>query len=103
MNELISYKVGLKIAYSAYKSFEESEGNQDTLPALKRTTSQLFWTSFSINECSIEDANYLQWIIAESGFIPTNLKINGALSMSDEFGNDFLCPPGFITDLRKDC
>lgn len=85
--------IGLKVAYNAYKSWQEKNGKESLLPGLEKyTPNQIFWLSFAQNHCKKVLTEYTKFNIHMDDHSPSELRVIGSLFNMPEFAADFKCP-----------
>ncbi|XP_064634733.1 endothelin-converting enzyme homolog isoform X2 [Lineus longissimus] len=93
---------GIRQAYYAYKSWEETNG-EEKLPAdLHLTKDQAFFVSYAQTNCFVR-RDYYSYYYAVRGRVPEDIRTNGALAQLDEFQKAFKCPANSKMNAKKKC
>ncbi|XP_052797831.1 endothelin-converting enzyme 1-like [Mya arenaria] len=82
---------GLKIAYKAYRKWVADKGEERPTPTPHYTNDQSFFLSFAQTFCYTR-TDALGYYYASAQRIPENIRVNTALSLSEEFTAAFRCP-----------
>ncbi|XP_034115606.1 neprilysin-2-like [Drosophila albomicans] len=91
-SENIADNVGIKMAYRAYQRWVEKHGTEQRLPGLDYTPQQMFWISVGQTWCNKDRKEDLDLLITTDGHSPSEFRVLGPLSNSNEFSKDFQCP-----------
>lgn len=94
LGENIADVGGVKQAYKAYLNWEQKHGTELPLPGLNLTSRQLFWLSNANVWCSKERFEYLELEVYTNPHSPSRFRVNGPLSNTIEFAEDFSCARG---------
>lgn len=94
LGENIADNGGTRAAYYAYLNWVERNGMESLVPGVKYNQKQLFWISYAQAESSVYGKVSLTYIIENYEHAPAEFRINGVVSNSREFANDFNCAEG---------
>ncbi|XP_078725644.1 endothelin-converting enzyme 2-like isoform X1 [Lampetra fluviatilis] len=94
LGENIADNGGLKSAYHAYESWVSSHGEEDLLPGVGLTNSQLFFVGFAQMWCAVRTAESAHEGLLADPHSPSHLRVAGSVSNSEEFARHFSCAPG---------
>jgi len=93
--ENIADSAGLKLAYRAYISAMKKLKTRDPiLPGLAYNPEQLFWLSAAQTWCSVERPEVKKILILTDNHAPSEFRVLGTISNSEEFAKDFNCELG---------
>ncbi|KAL7037420.1 hypothetical protein ACKWTF_009205 [Chironomus riparius] len=102
--ENIADSAGLKLAYRAYISAMNKLKTRDPiLPGLPYSPEQLFWLSAAQTWCSVERPEVKKIQILTDNHAPSEFRVIGTLSNSEEFARDFNCDLGTPMNPVKKC
>ncbi|KAK3721611.1 hypothetical protein QZH41_008290 [Actinostola sp. cb2023] len=102
LSENIADNGGVKLAFTAYRSWVDEHGEEPVLPRTHLTNEQIFFVSFAQNWC----ASYSSDGIAQemtSNYSPTPIRVNGSLKNFKEFALVFNCNPGTPMNPTQKC
>lgn len=103
-DENIADNGGVSLAYKAYKrAYAAKRLVEPVLPVLNYTTEQLFWISYGIGNCEKMSNEMLRLNIQVDSHSPSRFRLNGVVSNSFAFSNDFHCPVGSPMNPIKKC
>jgi len=91
LGENIADAGGVKMAYKAYKKWVKDNGEEYTLPKLKKTNEELFFIGYAQKECHLSTMKALTEAIKDDVHAPSMFRITGTLSNSEEFAQAFKC------------
>ena len=94
---------GVGLAYRAYKRAYAFQRPEPTLPVLNFTAEQLFWIAYGIGNCEKMSNEMLKLNIQVDSHSPSRFRLNGVVSNSYEFANDFKCPVGSPMNPKIKC
>eukprot|EP00795_Rhopilema_esculentum_P017810 gene17810-9496_t len=83
---------GLKVAYKAFKEWEEANGVEPKLPGLSLNQDQLFFLSFGQLWCGLYNEKRGREMIQSDVHSLPDLRVIGPLSNMAEFSDAFNCP-----------
>jgi len=93
--EDIADNIGLRLAYNALQHFRGKD-KESCLPDLPFSANQLFWVTYAMDWCTLEDKSTYQELlesaVSRGGHKPSPWRVNLPLSNLVEFANDFNCP-----------
>ncbi|XP_031344620.1 neprilysin-2-like isoform X2 [Photinus pyralis] len=93
--ENIADNGGFRVAYLAYKRWVKRNGEEQRLPILNYTDSQLFWISAATSQgCSKGRVEHAEYLFHKDPHSPGNVRVNFPLANTDYFADDFNCPEG---------
>ncbi|GAB6031348.1 NEDD8 protease Nep2 [Chamberlinius hualienensis] len=101
--ENIADNGGVKEAYQAYQKWVLNNGEEDLLPGLNITQLQAFWMSFANVWCSKTRPEAMILRILTGVHSPQKFRVNGVVSNSPQFANDFNCPVGSPMNPEHKC
>ena len=81
---------------------EDDAGNL-MLPGLPYTPRQLFWVSYAHSWCGKTRPAAMKNRILTDPHSPNNFRVNGPLSNTAQFAQDFKCPLGSNLNPEKKC
>ncbi|XP_074661687.1 endothelin-converting enzyme 1-like isoform X2 [Tubulanus polymorphus] len=91
VDENIADNGGLVLAYDAYKLWVDKYGREQRLPALDRTSDQLFYIGFAQSWCEDMDKDFGAILVETSQHPVHRLRVNGALRNTPHFSQSFGC------------
>lgn len=94
LKDMISYDVGLKSAYSAYKDYLLEHKKDTSLPEIHLSNEQLFFLRFAQTMCEIRNKKNLG---------QDTVSLNEILYNSEEFSRAYHCPPGSVMNPNDKC
>ncbi|XP_068632118.1 neprilysin-4-like [Battus philenor] len=93
--ENIADNGGVKQAFHAYLKWLKKNGAQDeTLPGLNHTHTQLFFLNFAQVWCGAMRPEAMRNKLKTAVHSPGRFRVIGTLSNSEDFAKEFKCPPG---------
>ncbi|KAJ6217058.1 hypothetical protein RDWZM_008215 [Blomia tropicalis] len=103
-DENIADNGGVGLAYRAYKKEYDNRPEQEPLlPLFNYTIGQLFWISYGMVNCEKVNNEMLKLNIQLDPHTPNRFRLNGVVSNSYEFANDFACPIGTPMNPKQKC
>ncbi|XP_031357059.1 neprilysin-2-like isoform X2 [Photinus pyralis] len=90
--ENIADNGGVKMAYLAYRSWVQRNGEEASLPGLKYTPYQLFWISVANIWCAKARPEILDKLAVTAHHSLPNFRVTGPMRNSQHFAEDFNCP-----------
>ncbi|XP_031781394.1 neprilysin-2 [Nasonia vitripennis] len=92
INENLADNVGIKVAYNAYKKWEQEHIVEEKLPGLNYTQEQIFWISSVNFLCSKDTPEYRMNLLLTEEHTPDKFRAQGHVSNLEEFAKAFNCP-----------
>lgn len=92
LDETVCDYTGVSLAYGAYNSWIDKNGEEKQLPGLSYTPKQLFWISVASSFCDTIALDKLRDFIGNEKVAYPNFRMFGALRNNKNFGEDFNCP-----------
>ena len=119
-DENIADNIGVTLAYRAYTrayryhhSFkkdtadpgidQESNDQEQLLPGLDYNPRQLFWISYGLENCEKMTDEMLKLTLEMDNHAPGMFRLNGVVSNSKYFAEDFHCPIGSPMNPKQKC
>ncbi|KAJ6647387.1 Neprilysin-2 [Pseudolycoriella hygida] len=100
--ENIADNGGIKEAYRAYQRWA-ANNPEPKLPGLDYTPKQMFWISAAQVWCSVRRKEMLKTQVTTGVHSPARFRVNGPMSNTKEFANDFNCASGTPMNPKKKC
>ncbi|XP_014252643.1 neprilysin-4-like [Cimex lectularius] len=95
LTENIADSGGIKKTFLAYKNWSKSHNNSDeTLPGMSYTPGQLFFLTFAQMKCESISPDLYSKKLLYNKHAPSKYRITSTLQNSEDFANEFNCPPG---------
>ncbi|XP_013143777.1 PREDICTED: endothelin-converting enzyme 1-like isoform X1 [Papilio polytes] len=102
--ENIADNGGVKQAFHAYLKWLKTHGSEDeTLPGLNHTHTQLFFLNFAQVWCGAMRPEAMRNKLKTAVHSPGRFRVIGTLSNSQDFANEFNCPPGSPMNPKHKC
>lgn len=86
--------LGVKIAYHAYVDWANATEPEKPLPGLDYSPNQMFWIAMANSYCAKYEPESLRDSLYTDTHAPNKFRVNGPVSNSQEFSNDFKCCRG---------
>ncbi|CAD7084706.1 unnamed protein product [Hermetia illucens] len=104
LDENIADNGGIRLSYQAYKDwYAKNSDEQETLPHLNLTNTQLFFLSFAQFYCEMaKPGAVLVSMLTDEHSLSKN-RVIGTLSNFEEFSKEFNCPAGSRMNPTKKC
>lgn len=103
-DENIADNGGVGLAYRAYKKeYDNRPEKEPLLPLFNYTIGQLFWISYGMVNCEKVNNEMMKLNIQLDPHTPNRFRLNGVVSNSYEFANDFACPIGTPMNPKQKC
>lgn len=107
LGDNIADKGGLRIAYSAYKEYQESRNAtaqfESTLPGLDYSPDQLFYIGFAQVWCSKSRPEALKSSLENGSHSPMRYRVLGPVAHHKYFAEAFKCPLNSAMNPVKKC
>ncbi|XP_057332180.1 neprilysin-like [Microplitis mediator] len=95
---------GLNAVFDAWKRMITAKGSDTKLPGFEKySDEQMFFIGFGSMWCTVSTPEYAAALKAQDEHSPTNLRVLGAISNSEEFARAFSCPKGTRMNPEKKC
>lgn len=101
--ENIADNGGLKEAYWAYHSWVKDNGEEQLLPGLKYSQSQMFWISAANVWCGKYRPEVLKLRIISGSHSPPEFRVIGPMSNLPEFAKEFSCSSDSPMNKKQKC
>ncbi|CAG9805792.1 unnamed protein product [Chironomus riparius] len=101
--ENIADNGGLLVSYKAYQNWIKENKQELALPDLELSPMQLFWMSAAQTWCSKTRPETMKLRIATDTHSPPLFRVNGVVSNTVEFLNDFKCPETSAMNRKNKC
>ncbi|KAK3605567.1 hypothetical protein CHS0354_005871 [Potamilus streckersoni] len=93
---------GVRLAYKAYKNWENKNGNELSAPGMNKTNDQMFFISYAQTTC-FSRTDELSYNYALGQRIPEDVRTNTVMSQLDEFVSAFNCPATSPMNAKEKC
>ncbi|CRK97828.1 CLUMA_CG011204, isoform A [Clunio marinus] len=100
--ENIADNGGIKESYQAYVRWAKDNPEQK-MPGLDYTPEQMFWISAGQIWCAVYREESMKSRVQTGVHSPSQFRVNGPMSNSEEFARDFSCPQGSNLNPEKKC
>lgn len=101
-DENIADNIGVTLAYRAYKRAYQYNLEQ-YLPGLNYNPEQLFWISYGLENCEKMTNEMLKLTIQIDTHAPGKFRLNGVVSNSKHFAEDFQCSKDSMMNSKIKC
>lgn len=91
------------MSYKAYQNWVKENKEEQTLPDLDFTPYQLFWMAAAQTWCSKTRPETLKLRITTDTHSPPIFRVNGVVSNTVEFLNDFKCSESSAMNRKNKC
>ncbi|XP_044005766.1 neprilysin-2-like [Aphidius gifuensis] len=101
--ENIADNGGIKAAYLAYNAWSNNNELEKKLPGFDFNHRQMFWISYANTWCAKTRRETQKLKLTTDTHSPSEFRVNGPLSNTEEFSTDFGCPIGSKMNPEKKC